>query len=454
MKKLLTLLLALCMILSLAACNSSGNGDGTDTTASNENDTTQKADGTEEPTQGESTTNDPGDQNQPFSLNWEGLNELMLTLLAGNNGTVKNETVMFLDYGDEKTLLYPIESVISVTSYDGSKVYREGTDYSVVDGKLKILPGSTIPCITRAVYYNASSATLVTSYNGKNCNTHWGEGKPMTDYQVNVNYTHDSYWEGFEQKCESELYANFLAKLEAGEDVTVFFYGDSITRGANSSYERNYAPYQQTYSVLFVQALADLYGYTVEFKSSGIANTFGSIRPAPQNYVGGNRGTITYVNTSHGGWTTAEAVSHFDAHVKTFVEQYGCDLFVCAFGINDTSDAAVTSANNIKTLIQKTAAIAPEADMMIVSTMLPNPNAIGNWFKYQDEQETKLRTAARDFCDQGITCGVVRMTSVSEAVLECKEFNDYSGNNINHPNDFFIRIYAQTLLQTLVGYDI
>ena len=50
-------------------------------------------------------------------------------------------------------------------------------------------------------------------------------------------------------------------------------------------------------------------------------------------------------------------------------------------------------------------------------------------------------------------CDVMEMTSVSKAVLEKKAFHDYSGNNINHPNDFFSRIYAQTLLEVVVGYE-
>ena len=45
------------------------------------------------------------------------------------------------------------------------------------------------------------------------------------------------------------------------------------------------------------------------------------------------------------------------------------------------------------------------------------------------------------------------MTSVSQAILKHKDFHDYSGNNINHPNDYFVRVYAQTLLQTVVGYE-
>ena len=29
----------------------------------------------------------------------------------------------------------------------------------------------------------------------------------------------------------------------------------------------------------------------------------------------------------------------------------------------------------------------------------------------------------------------------------------YAGNNINHPNDFWARLYANTLFETLVGYE-
>jgi hypothetical protein len=377
----------------------------------------------------------------------------MQPVLTYNDGTVRNETVMFLDYGDVKELLYPIESITSVTSYDGSKVYVEGKDYSVVDGKLKILTGSSIPCITSAKFYNHSDATLKTMYNGKQVNTYWGEGTPMTNYQVNVNYTHSEEWEGFEQKCESDIYADFLAKLENGEDVTVFFYGDSITRGANSSWEKNYSPYQYPYSVLFVQALADLYGYTVEYKSTGIDKTFGSIVAAPQNYVAGTRGTITYVNSSVGGWTAQDALNNFDAHVKTFINQYGCDLFVCAFGINDRTTGASAAARNIKTLVEKTLALVPDTAVMVVSTMVSNPDCVNGFTSDQNEQEDYIRTFAREMAQNGSACAVARMTSVSEAVLEHKDFQDYSGNNINHPNDFFIRLYAQTLFQTLIGYE-
>lgn len=67
--------------------------------------------------------------------------------------------------------------------------------------------------------------------------------------------------------------------------------------------------------------------------------------------------------------------------------------------------------------------------------------------------EEPLLAMAMSYTRAGTPCATVLMGSMSEAVLEHKAFNDYAANNINHPNDFFMRVYAQTLFQTLIGYE-
>ena len=462
MKRLLALLLCTFILVSLFACDN-GTDQPVDTNPSDSDPADSKPNDSE-PSDSESTNSeientdpvdsdsadtdpvDPEPTTPAYELKLEKLNEIMQPIFSGN--TVKNETVMFLDYGDERTLLYPVENMISVTSYDGSVTYTEGKDYSIVDGKIKILAGSSIPCITREKYYNSSDTTLITSYNGKNCNTHWGEGRPMTDWQVNVSYTHTNAWEGFAQECRSETYEKFINKLINGEDVTVFFYGDSITRGANSSWEKNYAPYQYPYTIIFTEALADLFEYKVHYIASGLDK---SAKVPSNDYVAGDRGTITYINTAVGGWTSEDALANFDAHVRTFVERYGCDLFISAFGINDGTTARAMNMTTTN-MLNKLYNIAPDACVMIVSTMYPNPNA-SKWCTTQPAQEKLLISTATSLNKNGKTCAVACMTSMSASILERKEFNDYSGNNINHPNDFFIRVYAQTMLQTLLGYE-
>ena len=40
-----------------------------------------------------------------------------------------------------------------------------------------------------------------------------------------------------------------------------------------------------------------------------------------------------------------------------------------------------------------------------------------------------------------------------QSILEHKRYRDMTGNNVNHPNDFLARVYAQTILQTIAGED-
>ena len=96
--------------------------------------------------------------------------------------------------------------------------------------------------------------------------------------------------------------------------------------------------------------------------------------------------------------------------------------------------------------------MSPDSSIVLLSTMVPNPDGV-NWYGNQDKQEEQLKTLAEEYRGRGVACGVCCMTSTSLDVLKYKDFHDYSGNNINHPNDYFVRIYAQTLLQLVVGYE-
>jgi len=43
------------------------------------------------------------------------------------------------------------------------------------------------------------------------------------------------------------------------------------------------------------------------------------------------------------------------------------------------------------------------------------------------------------------------VTSMSRRLLETKRFRDYTGNNVNHPNDFMARVYAQVVFRAIEG---
>ena len=408
---------------------------------------------TEEVTTEEETTMSVKDQ-LGLDVKDEDLKDVMQSIFTGTQSL--KETVMFIDKGDVKSLLFPIKEIVSVTSYDGKTVYEEGKDYVIEDGKLKITENSSIKVITSAKYYDVApiagiSIMTKNPATGQMSSTYWGESL-MKQWQISVTYTHDAAWEGFMQESQLEVYKDFVGKLVAGEDVTVFFYGDSITWGACSTFMENVEPKQGAYAMLFTQALADLFGYKVNYVNTGLAAAM-ACHPVPTTeYVGGERGTITYVNTAIGGWTSADGVTNFDKFVGEQVEKYGCDLFVLGYGMNDGGFSATTTKANAKKIIDKLLELKPETSVMMVSTMTPHTGS--NWdFAPIKQQEKQFLSLAKQYRKDDKAVSVACVHSVAVAIQEHKTFNDYAGNNINHPNDWFYRVYAQTLLQTLIGYE-
>lgn len=45
------------------------------------------------------------------------------------------------------------------------------------------------------------------------------------------------------------------------------------------------------------------------------------------------------------------------------------------------------------------------------------------------------------------------MTSLHASLLEKKPYYHMTGNNINHPNDFLARLYAQSIVEAITGND-
>lgn len=383
-----------------------------------------------------------------MKLDGKKLSREMADIFGGD--TVYDETVMFLREGQEKALLFPIDRILSVTSYDGSVTYREGIDYALTDGKITALTGSGMPIITEKVYYGADSSSILTEkYGNRDVYVHWGEGRVMTDWQVCVTYTHTAEWDGFRQACHADVYGRLFGKLERGEDVTVMFYGDSCTYGAASSYAYGYPPYQYSYAMLVTNALAELFDYTVHYVSLGKGDTC----YVPQkDYVCGTRGTVTFINPSVGGWTSADGVASFDEYAKPYILKYGVDLFVSDIGGNDGSGPAAITRQNVDTIISRVLELAPDASITVMSTMVANPDSTNGWSGTEYLQEPMLEKACEKWSERGVPCALCKMTSMCLSVLDHVEFKDVSGNNVNHPNDFLARIYARTLFQTIVGY--
>ena len=365
------------------------------------------------------------------------------------SGLAEDETVAFVERSEAKQLLFPIDSVVSVTSYDGETVYADGRDYVVRDGKLALCENSAIPVMMPELYYSDGDEPIlkVRKPDGTVSPCYFGSGGSISRYQVKVTYTHRG------TRCilppGSGRFARLIRLLASGDDVTVFFYGDSITFGADASLTPNLPPFQPSFPILFTCALAERYGRSVRFAQPEAQKAYAG--PFPEAPKGG-RGTITLVNTAVGGWTSEDGVNRSDTHVAQPVSRYGCDLFVLGFGMNDGGRSGAETAANCETIVRRLLSMQPEASVILISTMLPNPDAIG-WNANQASQEPELIRLSEKLNGEGAACGTAKMTTVSAQILKRKRFIDVTGNNINHPNDYLSRVYASALMRTLENAD-
>lgn len=372
---------------------------------------------------------------------------------------VRNETVMFVGADDKIPLLYHADNIISVRSYDLSKEYVKGVDYDYVDGYLVLLENTSIPYISYDTYYSCRNPEQDWLYtrrdDGEAVSTYWGEGTVMTQWQLAVTYKHSDSWQGYNTPCSSERYQSFINMLENGEDVTVLFYGDSITNGASASAVCNTEPYSLPWTKMFVEYVAKHYGYSVKYIDAATEIGVTNVPAVGKDVSYGNRGTITYINSAVGGWSTDQGYQNVNEYVVNLVRKYGCDLFVLAFGMNNAGSTADSICDLLEKMVNKVKDVVPEVSTVLVSTMSPNPeaNVVKVWYGKQVTFEPEMLKLADKLNASGTICAVAPMTSMSCSVLETKRFRDYTGNNINHPNDFMVRIYAQVLTETVFGYD-
>ena len=152
-----------------------------------------------------------------------------------------------------------------------------------------------------------------------------------------------------------------------------------------------------------------------------------------------NYSEITAVNTAVGGtrssWGAETAYNN--------VARYEPDLVVIAFGMNDgtRSVSAESYILNIKSIMDTARTANPDVEFILVSPILANPDT------YFNGTQSKYLPALLELETEG-TC-VADLTSIHTYLLQKKTYSDMTGNNVNHPNDFLIRFYAQVLEATL-----
>ncbi len=368
------------------------------------------------------------------------------TTIWNDTDVVYNETVLFYEGRETAKLLYPIDTVISVRSYDLQTVYTEGVDYRVTDdGWLQWISGGNMP------KYEEDFSALDIFTGSPDYGIVNGLPKPMYDNQVCVTYTHSAVWEnGFSgEKPEAKLNTQsvFYNKLVNGSDpLNVVFFGDSITVGYNASglnqetREWKNSAFTTGTATMKRGSSAIWYGLDYDPTQEWTCETW-----AKQIYSyldNMSNTTLNYHNVAiagkASGWGKSDILNQLRNPENT--EEYiAPDVIFVGFGMNDTVTKA-TYKSNIESIISSVKTL--NSDCLIVLVSAFDPNYSHTALKLYEEANEEIEAK-----DSNVISAPVY--SVFYDVKKSKLAADYTSNGFNHPNDFGVRLYAKIIEATL-----
>ena len=336
---------------------------------------------------------------------------------------VYDETALIVGDTGECTLAFLPSGGLTVRSYTLDRIFREGVDFSVEGKVLRRLAGGSLPYFQTEEYFRREPDSVPIGVNrafseipleGQRFLA-YGERDTFTSREIAVSYEAAENDFGFLPQREKAL-EPLVKRLKAQGGGSVLFYGDSITVGCNASateYGGNLPPYTPSW--------AELTGTYLE-KTCGVP--------------------LKTVNRAVGGWRAADGIREMESRMLS--APY--DLMVLAYGMNDGPTAPAVFAQEIRTLAEAFLSRNPEGYILLVSTMLPNRQS--DWRLSHAAQEGLLEEVAHALPRTGLA----RVSSAFRALEETgKRTRDFLANNINHPNDFGVRLYAEVILTALLG---
>ncbi len=329
--------------------------------------------------------------------------------------TVYNESVFPLCDKDGSikpiALIYPVSSVINVRNSALTETYTEGEDYKIEDGNLVIIPEGKIKTVKYDDYYFEEQRENSKKRTGGGY-IFFGEECSMHDLQLSVSYKHSSAWQGFFQQFEALFLPKTMTKLSEKKELKVVIFGDSISVGHNSSGLFKAPPFAPPWFEMAIDMLQVKFEYY----------------------------DIVCSNRSESGRTSAWGAEN----AGEWAQEEKADLAIIAFGMNDARVKPKKFKKNISNIMKKLKRANRDCEFILVSTMLPN-SEFESFFGNQPLFIEQLKELKRD----GVA--IADMTSMHANLLEKKRYYDMSGNNVNHPNDFLARVYAQCVIAVIAG---
>lgn len=310
-------------------------------------------------------------------------------------------------------LLYEPEQILAVQRADLTRRFEAGVDYEYRDGRLWLTPGS------RIFYFPHDKMFLEEEVPGQCFPMERGyllfsEGHFFHDRQIAVTYRcKNCSWPGEIPRFLGGNLHKTVEKLKKRQPVKLVLYGDSISEGYNTSGMTATSPFLPVWGRLVAEQLQRHYGGQVRFKNPSLAG---------MDALWGAR------------------------NVENLVCNEDPDLVIVAFGAND-GIAGQPFYDRMAALIQPIRQRCPQAEILLVATMVPNPLLTSPKARFYNQQMHQAAELEK-FVGDGI--GLVDMHRVQQALMTRKRFVDMTGNNVNHPNDFMARVYAQAVSAALI----
>ena len=321
-----------------------------------------------------------------------------------------DEPVIFIGKDDEATLLYEPTEIHSVWDYAKTREFHEGVDFVIEGNKMRLTENSSMKFWDKRDYYNKDLTDLLHLIKQDGTFMRYAEGLAL-QYEFVVSYSHNSRNSYSTTSCQETKLKNTIEKIRKGQSVNIAFLGDSITVGMGS-YNIN-----ESY---------------VELVKKFFENNYKS--------------NFNFENISYGGKSSSAAIKF--ACLMNFTP----DLVFIAFGMNDIFSSALEYKSNIENCITTIHSKYPHSEIILVSSMLPNPDIylVENNGKLDSVSATySLEKSLIELEEKYSFVSLTPVTSISAELLSVKRDCSILSNNYNHPNNFLHRIYAQEILNTL-----
>lgn len=363
-----------------------------------------------------------------------------------------NETVCMLQEGDviSAHALFTPTRIISVVNNALNKEYKEGVDYTWVEGtnELRWLEGSSIPYFYEGALMGLKeegSTEYVKDWDGSFDETGrcrlggvlYCVGPFVYQKQIAITYEYDlSQAEDISvASYQGDRLPTFTQKLKNGEEVGILFYGSSSFQGADASGFHGRAPY--------MPILSDLMG----------------------NYLNDNGMPAKITNLGVGGWNTGAGLAALKGETsytaggqsrpvngtdgKPVGDRYqqiaqagDYDLVIIGFFAGNNYGVGINAEQfkaDIEAMMDIFRENNPQCEFLILTGMVTNPKDT-----YTPAYVEKAYEIA------GEEHALVDMYKTHSDILKTKDFISTSGNNINHGNDWLIRVTAQNMLSAMV----